>query len=67
MKRTALIRSIRDQARAAGLDLILVREGREHAIWQVGAAKVSIPRHREISPGVTRKVLKAIEDELEGR
>jgi hypothetical protein len=67
MKRTALIRSIRQQAKDAGLTMDLVREGREHEIWRVGGTDLPIPRHREISPGVTRKLLKAVEEEVKGR
>jgi hypothetical protein len=67
MKRTALIRSIRQQAKAAGLSMDLVREGKEHEVWRVGGTDLPIPRHREISPGVTRKLLQAVEREVRGR
>jgi hypothetical protein len=67
LKRTALIRSIRQQAKAAGLSMDLVREGKEHEVWQVGGTHLPISRHREISPGVTRKLLQAVEREVRGR
>ena len=62
MKRTELIRTIRRQAKAAGLTLDLVREGKEHEQWKVGGTMLSIPRHREISPGVTRQLLKDLNE-----
>ena len=67
MKRNDLIRVIRRQSRAAGLSFDIVREGSEHEIWQVGDTTISMPGHREISSGVARRILKVIEDELEGR
>lgn len=67
MKRADLLRTIRKQARGAGLSMDLVREGREHEQWRVGETMLSIPRHREISPGVTRQILKDLAAELEGR
>lgn len=67
MKRTDLIRLIRKQAKDAGLPMDLIREGREHEVWRVGGTDLPIPRHREVSPGVTRKLLKAVEKEVSGR
>ena len=67
MKRTALIRTIRQQAKAAGLSMEFIREGREHEVWRVGKTDLAIPRHREVSPGVTRKLLKLVEEEVKGR
>lgn len=65
MKRAELIQSLRAEAAAAGKTFELARQGRAHEIWQVRLAKVSIPRHREISPGVTRSIMKTVRDELE--
>lgn len=64
MRRTDLIRTIRQQAKGAGLSMELIREGKEHEVWQVGDTLLPIPRHREVSPGVTRKLLKAVEKEV---
>lgn len=61
------MKAIRRSAKSAGMELEFVRQGREHEVWRVGSTLLSIPRHREISPGVTRQVLKDLDAELEGR
>jgi hypothetical protein len=52
MKRSDHVREIRLAARAAELDLLLVREGAEHEVWGCGDVQIAIPRHRELTPGV---------------
>lgn len=67
MKRTELIRSLRMQAADVGAQFGLVRQGREHEVWQFGSITVAIPRHRELSPGVTRRILRDAKREVEGQ
>ncbi len=43
MKRADHVREIRMAARAAELDLQLVREGAEHEIWRCGDVQIAIP------------------------
>lgn len=52
MKRTDHVKEIRLAARAAQLDLRLIREDAEHEVWRCGDVQFSIPRHRELTPGV---------------
>ena len=40
-----------------------MRQGkRDHEVWTCGAMQVSITHTRDVSPGLTRKALKAIEE-----
>jgi hypothetical protein len=48
MRRSALIRRLRREARVHGLSLVLVRQGSRHEIWRCGHVMIPIPRHREI-------------------
>jgi hypothetical protein len=63
MRRAELTRDIRRAAKALGLE-IESWEGAEHEIWMVGGVKTQIPRHREISDGVTAKIRKQLEPVL---
>lgn len=67
MRRTDLIRALRRRAHEAGSTLELVRQGGEHELWKVGETTLSIPRHREISPGVTGRILRDLDAGLEDR
>lgn len=48
MRRSAVIRRLRREARARGVPIELVRQGSRHEIWRCGHVLVPIPRHREI-------------------
>lgn len=67
MKRTDLIRTIRKQAKAAGVSFELMREGANHEVWQIGGAQVMIPRHRELNAYTARGILADVERELGGK
>ena len=48
MRRSAVIKMLRREARAHGVRMELVRQGARHEIWRCGHVIVPIPRHREI-------------------
>lgn len=52
MKRADHVREIGDAARSAGIEMALIRQGGEHEVWRCGGVQFSIPRHRELTPGV---------------
>ena len=52
MKRTEFIRHLRKHGAQ------LLREGRKHSIFQKGAHKTEVPRHREIVDELARKICK---------
>jgi hypothetical protein len=64
VKRIVLIRKLTAAAAAAGIDLILVREGGSHSILRCGSRNAAIPRHREISELTALGVMKELEKEL---
>lgn len=64
MKRKELLSKISRAAKDAGVSWEPVAEGAEHTIFQVGAQKVSVPRHREINKFTAEGILKDTEDEL---
>jgi hypothetical protein len=64
MKRRDLLSKISRAAKAAGIEWVLVVEGSEHSIYQVGSQKVSVPRHREINQYTAEGILKDTEAEL---
>ena len=57
VKKRELMRQLAAIARAGGLDLRLLREGRNHEIWMVGSERLVIPRHREINEHTARGIL----------
>jgi hypothetical protein len=64
MKRRDLLRKISKAAKAADVIWVLVDEGSEHSIYQVGSQRVSVPRHREVNEYTAEGILKDTEDEL---
>jgi hypothetical protein len=64
MKRRDLLSRIAKRARELGVDWVLVTEGSEHTIYQVGSQKVSVPRHREINEYTAQGILKDTEGQL---
>ncbi len=48
MRRSAVIRRLRREARVRGVPMALVRQGSRHEIWRCGHMTVPIPRHRDI-------------------
>jgi len=37
---------------------VLARNGAEHDIYRLGQTVIAVPRHRDLSPGVARKIAK---------
>jgi hypothetical protein len=64
MKRSDLIRRVRQAATANGRTWTLHREGREHDIWICGNSKVAMPRHRDINQYTAEGIFKDLEGEL---
>lgn len=53
MKRKDLLKSLGKMG-----DLVKVREGANHTIYQINGARVSIPRHKEINELTAQGILK---------
>jgi hypothetical protein len=64
VRRTDLLRRIARQARAGNVEWRLVREGRQHEIWQCGTTRVSVPRHREVNNYTAEAIMKDLEEEF---
>jgi hypothetical protein len=55
---------LRRAARKAGKQFEFVRRGKKHDLYRIDGTKVPIPRHSEISPGLTESILHDMEAEL---
>jgi hypothetical protein len=64
VRRSDLLRRIARRARAGSVEWRLVREGRQHEIWQCGTTRVSVPRHREINDYTAEAIMKDLEQDL---
>jgi hypothetical protein len=64
MKRAELVRRVAAAARRAGVGWRLVRQGREHELWQCGRINVAIPRHRDIGEITARRIMADLEPVL---
>jgi len=65
MKRTELIKEIREAAKAKGIEFEMVRSGAKHDVWRLGlTVTIPIERHREIGPKMAFEMRKACEPEL---
>jgi hypothetical protein len=49
-------------ARAARVDLELIREGANHELWSLGGMRLIIPRHREINQRTAEGIIKRAEE-----
>lgn len=58
MKRTELLRSLRQQAKASGTSFELVRQGAGHEVWRFGSVMVTVPRHREINERTAQGIIR---------
>jgi hypothetical protein len=63
MRRSELLRTIRRQARASGVEVI-DKGGAAHQHLVVGSVNIRVPRHIEISNGVTQQLLHALQAEF---
>ena len=57
VKKRDLLDQLREIAKSADNDFVFLREGK-HEVWLVGGQRSYIPRHRDISEGVARNILK---------
>lgn len=64
VKRRDLIKKIKKAAKAAEVDFGLVREGKEHTIYQCGKQNVSIPRHAEINELTAKGIMSDLDEQL---
>jgi hypothetical protein len=63
MRKTELEKRLRRMARAAGVEVGLLRQGGGHEVWQYGGLVFMIPRHNEINEHTARGILRACEQE----
>ena len=64
MKHRDLIGRIAAAARGADRTFKLLRQGREHEVWELGGVRVTIPRHREINQVTAMTIMRAFAAEL---
>jgi hypothetical protein len=64
MKRQQLVLRVAVAARAAGIAWSLCRQGGSHEIWQLGATRIAIPRHRELRELTALTIFRKLESEL---
>lgn len=64
MKRTSLIKEIRQAAKAAGVPFELERQGASHELWRCGTVRTAIPRHGEIGPKMAFEIRRQLEPAL---
>ena len=57
MKKHDLMRRLNAIARTGGMDLQMLREGRNHEIWTIGDERLVIPRHRRINDITARSII----------
>ncbi|MBB6333657.1 hypothetical protein [Schaalia hyovaginalis] len=62
MKRVDLMKRLATIAKQRGEELIVV-EGGSHTKVRIGQAITMVPRHREISEGTARGIIKKMEEE----
>ncbi len=64
MKRRDLVRKIAAQAKQAGVDWSVKREGANHTVYQLGDLTIPVPRHNEIGEKLAAEILKQCVPEL---
>ena len=62
MKKRDLVKHLRAVARAAGANLVFVREGANHEVWTIAGERLVIPRHREINEHTARAIMRRAEE-----
>ena len=58
MKKRDLVKHLQLIARAAGTNLVFVREGANHEVWTIAGERLVIPRHREINEHAARAIIR---------
>jgi hypothetical protein len=64
VKRTELLRKIRREARRQDVSWATDGSGARHEAWWLGAVKIPVPRHAEISERTAQDILHECEAEL---
>jgi mRNA interferase HicA len=59
VKRSALMRRLREHARGTGLELV-VTEGARHTKGQLGDRRATVPRHKELNELTARTILRQL-------
>lgn len=57
MKRRLLLKRLRAEASRHGVDLVFVRQGSNHEVWNLGRQRLVIPRHNEINEHTARSII----------
>lgn len=58
MKKRTLMRELRSVAKAAGVELVFIREGGNHEIWTIAGERLVIPRHRQVNALTAQGVIR---------
>ncbi|MCI0383463.1 hypothetical protein [Streptomyces sp. CNQ085] len=61
MRKSTLIKELRQIAASKDADLVLARQGAKHEIYTLRGVSLPVPRHREIAEGTARALIKAAE------
>lgn len=64
MKYRALVKKIRDEAKAQGVDFEMRSQKGSHQKWDCGNITVVIPKHAEVNEMTAQGILKTLEPEL---
>lgn len=62
MKRADLLRKLAEIAKAKGHELVLVREGGNHSIYQIGPVRFPVGRHNDVPETTAKATIKAARD-----
>lgn len=57
---------LREIAGEGRLPLVKVRQGGRHELWQLGGARLVIPRHREINELTARGIIARAREVVDG-
>jgi hypothetical protein len=64
VKRRDLVRRIAAQARQAGVEWSVKREGANHTVYSLGGLMIPVPRHNEIGEKLAVEIFKQCTPEL---
>lgn len=64
VKQRDLVKRIAEQAASVSVPWTLIREGGNHAVYQLGSTTIPVPRHREINEITALAIFKQCQPEL---
>jgi hypothetical protein len=64
VKRAALLKRIKAEAKRRGIVWVLDREGGRHTVYLLGGSRIPIPRHVEIDDNLAERIFRECEPEL---